>query len=45
MLGVVRLYAFRSGISNVFDCLPEEAKDLRRRLLSEGWSIYHTVAV
>ena len=45
MLGIVRLYCFRSGIFQLFDCIPEEAPKQRRRLLAEGWVISHTVAV
>ena len=45
MLGVVRFYCFRQGVTNVFDCLPEEAERLRKRLLAESWTIYHRTAV
>ena len=45
MVGLVRLYAYRNGVTNVFDFPREEAKHERRRLEQEGWVVYHTVEV
>ena len=45
MVGLVRLYGYRNGVTNVFDYPRSEAKDARRRLEQEGWIVYHTVEV
>ena len=45
MIGIVRMYAYQNGVSNVFDVPREKAKDERRRLVQQGWVIYHSVLV
>ena len=45
MIGIVRMYAYQNGVSNVFDVPREKAKEERRRLAQQGWVIYHTVLV
>ena len=41
MLGIVRFYAFRNGVTNVFDVPFAEADKRRRELAQEGWQITH----
>ena len=45
MCGLVRLYCYRNGVTNVFDFTKNDAKGARRRLEQEGWIVYHTVEV
>ena len=42
MVGLVRLYCFRGGVTNVFDYPRGEAKHEAKRLTQEGWTIYFT---
>ena len=41
VLGIVRFYAFRNGVTNVFDVPFAEADKRRRELAQEGWQITH----
>ena len=45
VINVVRMYAYQNGVSNVFDVPRDKAKEERRRLVQEGWTVYHTVLV
>ena len=42
MCGLVRLFCYQNGITNIFDFPVSEAKYQRKRLAQEGWVIYHT---
>lgn len=42
MVGLVRLYCFRGGVTNVFDYPRADAKHEAKRLTQEGWTIYFT---
>ena len=39
------MYCYQNGITNVFDFPIEDARHQRKRLLGEGWTIYHSVVV
>lgn len=39
------MYAFRAGVTNVFDCPRSEAARQYKSLVQDGWIIYHTVEV
>jgi hypothetical protein len=45
LVNLVRMYAYRNGVTNVFDIPKGEARDKRRELAREGWVIYHSVLV
>lgn len=45
MCGLVRLYCYQNGVTNIFDFPIKEAKDARNRLTREGWVVYHSVVV
>ena len=45
MCGLVRLYCYQNGITNVFDFPVSEARHHRKRLAREGWVVYHSVVV
>ena len=45
MIGIVRMYAIKNGVTNVFDVPRDNAKNERRRLVQQGWTIYHSVLV
>lgn len=45
MCGLVRLYCYQNGVTNVFDYPVNEARHHRKRLAREGWVIYHSVVV
>ena len=42
VVGLVRLYVYQNGLTNVFDFPKAEASRQRRRLAREGWVCYHT---
>lgn len=43
LLGMIRMYCFRQGVTNVFDYPKAEARHRAKSLSREGWVIYHTV--
>ena len=45
MCGLVRLYCYMNGVTNVFDYPVKEARQQRKRLSQEGWIVYHSVVV
>jgi len=45
VIGIVRMYAYQNGVTNIFDVPKEKAKDERRRLVQQGWIVYHSVLV
>ena len=45
MCGLVRLYCYQNGVTNVFDFPVAEARHHRKRLIQEGWVIYHSVVI
>lgn len=45
MCGLVRLYCYMNGVTNVFDFPVKEAKKARERLIGEGWVVWHTETV
>lgn len=45
MCGLVRLYCYMNGVTNVFDYPVKEARQQRKRLSQEGWVVYHSVVV
>lgn len=45
MVGIVRMYVYKQGVANVFDFPKSEAKEAYKTLLSQGYTIYHTVLV
>jgi len=42
VVGLVRLYVYQNGVTNVFDFPKAEASRQMRRLAREGWITYHT---
>ena len=45
MVGIVRMYVYKQGVTNVFDFPKSQAKEAYKNLLSQGYTIYHTVLV
>lgn len=43
MCGLVRLYVYRNGVTNVHDFEKHEARHRRKELEQDGWVVYHTV--
>ena len=42
MCGLVRLYCYMNGVTNIFDYPVKEASKARERLSQEGWVVYHS---
>ena len=42
VVGLVRIYVYQNGVTNVFDFPKAEAKVQMKRLTQEGWVCYHT---
>lgn len=45
MCGLVRLYCYQNGVTNVFDFPVTEARYQMKRLTQEGWVVYHSEVV
>ena len=45
MCGLIRMYCYQNGITNIFDFPVKDARHQRLRLIGEGWTIYHSVVV
>lgn len=45
MIGLVRLHAYRAGEFHLFDTPVKQARKLKKRLQSEGFTIAHTETV
>ena len=45
MVGLVRLYVYKQGVSNVFDYPQDEAKRAYKQLLEDGWTVFLSVLV
>ena len=43
MIGLVRIYWFKEGISGILDVHPRDAAKERKRLMASGAVITHTV--
>jgi hypothetical protein len=39
------MYVYKQGVANVFDFPKSEAKRAYQRLLSDGYTVYHSVLV
>ena len=45
MVNLVRIYVFKQGVSDVIDVPRSEARERRKKLEHEGWTVTHTVNI
>ena len=45
MCGLIKLMVYRNGITDVLHVTYPEVKETRRRLIAEGWTLYHSEVI
>ena len=45
MCGLIKLMVYRNGITDVLHVTYQEVKETRRRLVAEGWTLYHSEVI